>query len=512
MKILDCTLRDGGYYTNWDFDKHIVKSYCETMESLPIDYVEVGYRSIPLEGYYGKFFYCPDYILKELRSMMPSKKIAIILNEKDVRQNHLNELLSPCKDYVSLVRIAVNPVNFKRALDLAKSIKSMGFEVAFNVMYMSEWKKDSSFLDLLNGFENIIDYFYMVDSFGGVFQNDIIKTIELIKSKVNIKIGFHGHNNLEMALANTITAIDEGCCIVDSTVTGMGRGAGNLKTELFMTYLSANGNKDICFKNLSSTVSIFENLRSEHKWGTNMPYMFSGAFSLPQKQVMEWIGMNRYPISSIVNALQNKKSLIDDNLTLKSYNNEKQFSDVIIIGGGNSVINNIDALKYFLEKNKDVAVIHTGLKYILDFKDICNYQFYSLVGTEGDMVKSYIKGLDLKNKKFIYPPHPRKMGTLIPKEIISNCFELTKIDFSNQSNDSPLATAIQLSFDFKSKNYMLIGFDGYDVNINKSQFRLMQENQSLINDLLNFKNISVKSLTVSRYDNLKYSSIYSLIR
>ena len=59
MKILDCTLRDGGYYTNWDFDQNLIKEYAITMENLPIDYIEVGYRSIALEGYYGKYFYCP---------------------------------------------------------------------------------------------------------------------------------------------------------------------------------------------------------------------------------------------------------------------------------------------------------------------------------------------------------------------------------------------------------------------------------------------------------------------
>ena len=67
FKILDCTLRDGGYYTNWDFDKDLVINYSKVMESLPIDYVEVGYRSIPLSGYLGEYFYCPNYVLKELK-------------------------------------------------------------------------------------------------------------------------------------------------------------------------------------------------------------------------------------------------------------------------------------------------------------------------------------------------------------------------------------------------------------------------------------------------------------
>lgn len=299
MKILDCTIRDGGYYTNWDFDKDLIKTYCKSMESLPIDYVEVGYRSIPLEGYFGEYFYCPDFVMKELKEMMRSKKLVIILNEKDIRASHVPELLKPCHGYITMVRIAVDPANFKRAIELARAIKIMGFEVAFNVMYMSEWKEDNSFLDLLEGFDNTIDYFYMVDSFGGVLQEDVKEIIDLVKSKTNVKLGFHGHNNLKMALANIITAMSEGCEIVDATITGMGRGAGNLRTELLLTYLNSKGYEGITFGDLSSIVALFEDVKRDYGWGTNLPYMFSGAYSLPQKQVMEWVGMNRYPVVSI---------------------------------------------------------------------------------------------------------------------------------------------------------------------------------------------------------------------
>ena len=57
LKILDCTLRDGGYYTNWDFDDSTVESYIESINNLPIDFIEIGYRSIKLDGYLGKYFY-----------------------------------------------------------------------------------------------------------------------------------------------------------------------------------------------------------------------------------------------------------------------------------------------------------------------------------------------------------------------------------------------------------------------------------------------------------------------
>ena len=206
IKLLDCTLRDGGYYTDWNFEDTTVEVYAEAMESLPIDYVEVGYRSIPMEGYLGKYFYCPEYVLKRLKELMPSKELTIILNEKDIRPSHIKEgLLSPCKSYVSMIRIAIDPKNMERAIELAKEVKKEGFKVAFNVMYMSNWKADSSFLNNLKGLEIVIDYFYMVDSYGGVMPEDVKETIQLVKSKTNVPLGFHGHDNLEMGLINTIT-------------------------------------------------------------------------------------------------------------------------------------------------------------------------------------------------------------------------------------------------------------------------------------------------------------------
>ena len=294
MKILDCTLRDGGYYTEWDFSEEIVTSYCNTMESFDISYVEIGYRSLEQEGYYGEYFYCPIHVINKLKSLMPNKKLAVIINEKDINVSSVSDVLSPCIGYIDMVRIALDPIHFSRGIELASKVKDMGFCVALNIMYMSQWTESSKFLDFLPKLGKTVDYLYLVDSFGGMLPKDIKNKISLIRSCTRTPLGFHGHNNLELALANSIIAIEEGCEIIDCTVSGIGRGAGNLKTELLMIYLA----KTLSTTNLDSlcdTVSIFEKLRANYQWGTNIPYMISGAFSLPQKEIMELIGMERYP-------------------------------------------------------------------------------------------------------------------------------------------------------------------------------------------------------------------------
>ncbi|MDA9774798.1 aldolase catalytic domain-containing protein [Algibacter sp.] len=511
MKILDCTLRDGGYYTNWDFDQELVDEYAGSMEKLPIDYVEVGYRSIPLNGYLGKYFYCPIFVLKELKELMPSKKLVIILNEKDIRTEHVNDLLKPIMPYVTLVRIAVDPKNMERAIELAKSIKVLGFEVAFNVMYMSDWRKDASFLDLLEGVDDFLDYFYMVDSFGGILPNEVKEIIRLVKSKTKVTLGFHGHDNLQMGLINTITALDEGCEIVDATITGMGRGAGNLKTELLLTYLESKNQLNFKFNYLSNVVSIFEKLNEKYRWGTSLPYMYSGAHSLPQKQVMEWVGMNRYPLSSILTALNNKKLVVEDNIKLPILGKTTRFKDAIIIGGGKSVNENLESILTFVNKRRDTCLIHAGVRHVPKFLKAQIDQFYALVGFESEKLTKSLGNLKSLTKTCIFPPYPRKMGTIITNEILNNSIELSSINFTESSLDSPFAVSIQAALDFGVQNIYLIGFDGYKTTVNENQLNLAQENQNILDDLIKVSNVNSVCLTSSNYKNISSTSIHSFL-
>src|SRR5690606_15324869 len=137
--------------------------------------------------------------------------------------------------------------------------------------------------------------------------------MNIVKSKTNVPLGFHGHNNLELGLINTLTAIENGVDIVDATITGMGRGAGNLKTELLLTALNANKNLPVDFNALSEVVDRFQELQLHYGWGTNLPYMVSGSNSLPQKDVMDWVSNGTISFNSIIRALQNQKAGITDN-------------------------------------------------------------------------------------------------------------------------------------------------------------------------------------------------------
>lgn len=510
MKILDCTLRDGGYYTNWNFDKRITDLYFKSLNDLPVDYLEVGYRCSPGNDYYGEYYYCPPYVLDRIKSIS-NKKLVIILDEKNIKKEEINELLRPCVGVISMIRFAIDPKNFKRALILAEEVKKMGFEVGFNVMYMSTWKDESDFLESIKYVEGITDYFYMVDSFGGVFPKDVKDTIDIVRSKTNVPLGFHGHNNLELALVNSLTALENGVEIIDATITGMGRGAGNLKTELLLTVLNSTKGLEVDFNALSQISGAFELLQKEFEWGTNIPYMVSGANSLPQKEVMEWVSKRYYSYNSIIRALHNKKEGVKDNLKFDILKHENSSKEVLIIGGGESVIAHIKALIVYLEANPEITIIHASSKNAKPFINLKNEQIFCLVGNEGhrleDVFSEYVdfKGL------CVLPPYPREMGTYVPVSVESRTYELENVSFSNLKVYSHTSLAIQTALNLGVDNILITGYDGYSGDkIAEKEQELFIENEALFQDGI-AKGVDFYSLTPSKYKSLKAKSVYGLL-
>lgn len=508
MKILDCTLRDGGYYTSWDFDQHLVESYFKSLNHLPIDYLEIGYRSLPMNEYLGEYFYTPLYIIEKIKTIS-NKKLVIILNEKDVTVDQLPQLLGPIQNLVTMVRLAIDPKNLKRALVLAEGVKKMGFEVGFNVMYMSTWADQKDFIQDLKFVDGLADYFYMVDSFGGVYPSDVVNTINIVREKTNVPLGFHGHNNMELGLINTLTALENGVEIVDATITGMGRGAGNLKTELLLTVLNSKGLVDLDFNPLGVVVDGFTKLQQQHEWGTNLPYMVSGANSLPQKDVMEWVSKRFYSFNSIIRALENQKNGMEDNKRFELFNPQKKYKKVILIGGGTSAVALSEPIKKLLDNEKDICLVHASSRNAIHYKDLNVDQYFCLVGNEGNRMVKVFEDLGTFSGMCILPPYPRKMGTFVPKEVENKSYELKNIEYSSTIKDSHTALALQICIDLGAQEVMVIGYDGYsDGKVGTKEQELLAENEMLFEAAQKF-GLKLISLSQTKYKSIPTDSIYS---
>ena len=409
-----------------------------------------------------------------------------------------------------MVRLAIDPNNFDRAVKLAEIIKKRGFEVGFNTMYMSKWKEYEGFISKLKNVNGIADLFCMVDSYGGVYPDDVQEMLLIVKENVTCPVGFHGHNNLELGLINTLTAINNGVDFVDTTILGMGRGAGNLKTELLLTYMNKNSGLDVDFNVLGDIILAFSGLLKKYEWGTNLPYMLSGANSLPQKDVMDWVSNRVYSFNSIVRALDNKKEKIVDNAKFPLLSTS-QYDKVIIIGGGENAVLHKEGIKEFIRKNLSVALIYATSRNAMSYFDLDCPKYYCLVGTEGKRLSKTV-GEKAFNNICVLPPYPRKMGTDVPEFAVRNTFELGKIEFTTQYPDSCTAIALQIAIDLGAKETYIVGYDGYPGEIlSEKEMVLTHENKILFTDYSRFINKPLVSLTPTLYKELEIKSIYQYI-
>jgi 4-hydroxy 2-oxovalerate aldolase len=509
---LDCTLRDGGYYTNWDFDLDLVEVYLRAMEQLPVDILEVGYRSKPGNDYYGEYFHLPDYRLAWIREMAPSKKIAVMLNEVDTTVEDLKTAIDPIREHIDMVRLAVKPERFDHAVKLAKAIKERGLEVAFNLMYLSSLIGNEDIVEKMKAIDGVVDCFNLVDSYGGVYPDQVGAFAKRLRSEFkSTKLGYHGHNNMELAFANSMAAAENGCEIIDGTITGMGRGAGNLKTELWLTWMATEKGANVDFNALSTVTGEFEAMQKKYEWGTQLAYMVSGASSLPQKDVMDWVTTRSYSLNSIVRALHNQKQGQPDNQQLPLFADKLKGKTALIIGGGPSVGRHIDAIKQFINQQKDhLCLIHASSTNARYFQDIYIPQYYCLVGNEGHRLEKSLELFKRFHGKCILPPYPRRMGTYIPKPIENLAHELDKVSFTDNFKDSHTALALQIAVDLEVGQLWVVGYDGYSGNMSPKEQDLFQENEYLFDRFAKFGKLDL--LTPSRYKKVNQSSIYAYLQ
>lgn len=231
VKILDCTVRDGGYKTNWTFTDNFIKSFIQCLEDSKVDYFEIGYRNFYDTEGKGKFYKCGKELLQQYYNEKKSIQIGIMTDTK--RFNSI-DFPGAEHDYTDFVRVAGHPDKIRETLDIAKSLLDKNYRVFVQLMEISNVEKKDYDILAKWDYKNEIECIYMADSYGTITPSDVESFYKIIQSNGYNKIGFHAHNTINLALENTLKAIELGAYCVDVTLSGLGRGSGNLDAvELF---------------------------------------------------------------------------------------------------------------------------------------------------------------------------------------------------------------------------------------------------------------------------------------
>ncbi len=313
-KILDCTLRDGGYYNDWHFPLQTARQTVESLVDAGVDIIEIGLKSAFDDECSGLFKYCNEDYLDFLGDF-PDATFSFMLNVKEfVRDDKLDEqaldrIIRPAEEsHFGVCRLAAHYADFELVPEFVRYFRGEGYQVGVNLMGISllDEERIAHAMSIVNGMKP--DVFYVADSFGSMLPEDVSSLVGLLRKHYAGPLGIHTHDNQGLAFANTLRALDEGVEYIDATLTGMGRGAGNLSTEQILLWLQNRG-ADRARYHSSRVLDIihdfFQPMKDHYRWGFNYVYMMSGLSNIHPLYCMDLCDGGRFPMSEISAILGN---------------------------------------------------------------------------------------------------------------------------------------------------------------------------------------------------------------
>ncbi len=294
IKVLDCTIRDGGLINNYHFTDDLVKSVYRAGCESGVDIIELGKKLAVSDEFtrekYGKWNFCDDDDLKRVIDSCECKNPPIIALMFDVGRVDVSTLNPIEQSPFGMVRTACYVLDIDKGIDLAKRSKDLGYQTTINIMAPSAAIRSDLIEALVQVNESDeVDYLYLVDSYGAFYSKQISDYLELYKKYAPSKpLGFHAHNNQQLAFANTQQAIIDGVNLLDATINGIGRGAGNCNLELLLNFLK-NPKFDVrpVYKVIQEQ---FVPMRKKIEWGFNDIYGISGYLNQHPRAAMKCRG------------------------------------------------------------------------------------------------------------------------------------------------------------------------------------------------------------------------------
>lgn len=467
IQVLDCTLRDGGYQNDCRFGYENQKKITSGLVEAGIDIIECGFLMNTVT-------YEPDVTrftsLKQVAEIIPENregKIFVMLTN----YGEYNPDKIPEHDGSSVdgLRVAFHKKNRDDALEECRQIKDKGYKVFVQAMVSLSYT-DKEFLDLIERINDLEPYaFYIVDSFGMMKRKDLTRLFYLVEHnlKENIKIGFHSHNNMQLAYSNAQSLVDlhsDRDLIIDSSIYGMGRGAGNLNTELFVEYLNENAGGDYHIKPLLTIIDeILNEFYQRNYWGYSLPNYLSASH-------------NAHP--NYAGYLDDKKTLTveDMNEIFDMMDEEKKFTydktyieDLYLRYMATGMVQEEHKIELKEKlKGKKVLLIAPGKSSMEEREKI--EAFAASEGTVSISVNFDYSGVDyifLSNlRRFRELDVSKRNKCIITSNIpADNVYLQTKyrnlLTFEEAVKDNAGLMAIRFLMDYGVKEIYLAGFDGY---------------------------------------------------
>lgn len=331
IEVLDCTLRDGGYVNDWNFGFSNIKTIINELALAKIEYIECGFIKDNKKNHdLNRTIY---YNINELEKIIPANENSRFLVMMQVKDYDIDKLPPKLNGKIGGIRLSFHKSEIDKAIDYAINIKEKGYKLFFQPTAINSYTKEE-IEKLLKTCNEVIkpDVVAIVDTLGVLNSSDVRNITYLFDEKLNnnIDLALHCHNNLLLAYTNAITFIsstkEDRNIIIDSSLGGMGRGAGNFPTEIALTYLNENYNKNYNYK---IVLQLFDkcviDISKKYMWGYSSSYMLNAKHKIhPNYEKFLRDNMKKMNLELLDNLLriipENKKDEFDIKLAEKIVN------------------------------------------------------------------------------------------------------------------------------------------------------------------------------------------------
>lgn len=380
IRLLDCTLRDGGYINNWNFGERSIKKIIEKLSQSNIDIIECGFLR-DQEFNQNISVFNDVEIIKAYIS--PKNKNITYVGMIDVPYISIDKIKECDGTSIDGIRLTFHENEIEEAMAYGKILMEKGYKIFIQPVGTTSYT-DSNLLELINKVNEIRPYaFYLVDTLGIMYKNDLLRMYHLIDNNLDesISIGFHSHNNLQLSFSNAqelLTLHTKRNIIIDSSVFGMGRGAGNLCTELVTQYINENIEEKY---NVVPLLEIIDEhlskFSSETQWGYSVPHYIAAvnnchpnyASYLMNKQTISVKSINAilkqiplekrdiYDQQYIEGLYINyQEHLVNDINDLEAIRNLVSDRKVLIIAPGKSIETQMDNINNFIRNHNPFVI------------------------------------------------------------------------------------------------------------------------------------------------------------
>jgi len=391
IKVLDCTLRDGGYVNNWEFGENNIKSIVNKLSASELEIVECGFLTNRVrENKDSSKFPTIESISSALPRIKTNTDYVCMINYGEY---NIEDLPDYDGKSVSGIRVAFHKKDLDGALEFCNGIVEKGYKLFMQPMVSVSYS-DIEFIELIRKSNEISPYaFYIVDSFGVMKKSDLMRLFHLVDHNLDkvIYVGYHSHNNIQLSYSNAQALVDlktKRKLIIDSSVFGMGRGAGNLNTELFVEYLNdVNGGQYKTKPLLQIIDEVLNNIYMSNYWGYSLPHYISAKHNCHPNYATYLSAKDTLTAEDISNILmmldESKKVNFDAEYVEKLYLN---YQSVIAIAPGMSINDSEKTIQELTKQANTIAVSvnFNPQKIEVDYVFISNLKRYEQLEIENN--------------------------------------------------------------------------------------------------------------------------------